>query len=436
LIEQLVWYQKQIYFKMFDSLYIGKVIHDSDLLCKDDTVPQNRVKVFIHGLTPSIEEDFDQPRGKTNENTMSTQALNATGREFYAHVMMPIMGGGTGAKYNANTDILSVSDTGNITDLNACPPADAFSHTHDGYLGGNSIGTAGVNVTANAYSPDNRSNAYKGMMALPSVGATVVVSFINNERSMPIILGVLPSVADVESVHGVGFNEEVYPNYSMAYSNLNSESMNTDPTTPGNGSTFKESTSADDPFGAGGEAGFTADGEDPRPYLQPGGAPPLATSEGIGTTTTAPDGTVTTTNPDGTITITKPDKTVTTTTNDDTVTTRKTLPDGTVTTSKTTGSTTNTTTTKYGERTVSKPHEPPPPQYVKRGNATVRVSGDLSRAEAEAAADKKLRQSAANAKRSEKAWSKNKRISDEKRKSNIIKSKERYNKTFGITYNE
>lgn len=414
---------------MFDSLYIGKVIHDSDLLGKDDTVPQNRVKVFIHGLTPSIEEDFDQPRGKTNENTISTQALNATGQEFYAHVMMPIMGGGTGAKYNANTDILSVSDTGNITDLNACPPADAYSHTHDGYLGGNSIGTAGVNVTANAYSPDNRSNAYKGMMALPSVGATVVVSFINNERSMPIILGVLPSVADVESVHGVGFNEEVYPNYSMAYSNLNSESMNTDPTTPGNGS---------DPTAPGGGSTIneSTSAEDTRPYLQPGGAPPLGTSEGIGTTTTASDGTVTTTAADGTITITKPDKTVTTTTNDGTVTTSKTLPDGTVTTSKTTGSTTRTTTFTGGEEIITKSHEPPPPQYVKRGNATIRVSGDLSRAEAEAAADKKLRDSAANAKRAEKAWSKNDRISDEKKKSNIIKSKERYNKMFGITYNE
>ena len=412
---------------MFDSLYIGKVIHDSDLLCKGDTVPQNRVKVFIHGLTPSIEEDFDQPRGKTNENTISTQALNAAGQEFYAHVMMPIMGGGTGAKYNANTDILSVSDTGNITDLNACPPADAFSHTHDGYLGGNSIGTAGVNVTANAYSPDNRSNAYKGMMALPSVGATVVVSFINNERSMPIVLGVIPSVADVESVNGVGFNEEVYPNYPMAYSNLNNEAMNTDPTTPGNESTATPTASADDTeafdklFGTvNGEVVGTADG----------------TSEAIGTTTTASDGTVTTTNPDGTTTITKPDKTVTTTTNDGTVTTRKTLPDGTVTTSKSTGSTTNTTTTKYGERTVSKAQEPPPPQYVKRGNATIRVSGDLSRAEAEAAADKKLSESAANAKRAEKSWNKNDRISDEKKKSNIIKSRERYNKMRGITYNE
>tara|TARA_R110002167_G_scaffold172192_5_gene370494 strand:+ start:5076 stop:6281 length:1206 start_codon:yes stop_codon:yes gene_type:complete len=401
---------------MFDSLYIGKVIHDSDLLCKDDTVPQNRVKVFIHGLTPSIEEDFDQPRGKTNENTMSTQALNATGQEFYAHVMMPIMGGGTGAKYNANTDILSVSDTGNITDLNACPPADAYSHTHDGYLGGNSIGTAGVNVTANAYSPDNRSNAYKGMMALPSVGATVVVSFINNERSMPIILGVIPSVADVESVHGVGFNEEVYPNYSMAYSNLNSESMNTNPTTPGNGSTFKESTSADDPFGAGGEAGFTA--------------------EGIGTTTTAPDGTVTTTNPDGTVTITKPDNTVTTTTKDGTVTTRKTLPDGTVTTSKSTGSTTNTTTTKYGERTITKAHEFPD-AYVKRGNATVRVPGGLSQAEREDFANQMLKGQARAEKNTQKLLARNYAKRTDKEKAEKAKEvRERGLKNRGITYNE
>lgn len=412
---------------MFDSLYIGKVIHDSDLLCKDDTVPQNRVKVFIHGLTPSIEEDFDQPRGKTNENTMSTQALNATGQEFYAHVMMPIMGGGTGAKYNANTDILSVSDTGNITDLNACPPADAYSHTHDGYLGGNSIGTAGVNVTANAYSPDNRSNAYKGMMALPSVGATVVVSFINNERSMPIILGVIPSVADVESVHGVGFSEEVYPNYSMAYSNLNSESMNTDPTTPGNGSTFKESTSADDPFGAGGELGLTADGEVVGTVD--------GTSEAISTTTES-DGTVTTTNPDGTITITKPDKTVTTTTNDGTVTTSKTLPDGTVTTSKTTGSTTRTTTFTGGEEIITKSHEPPPPQYVKRGNATVRVSGDLSRAEAEAAADEKLRRQARANAQFQRIFAKDTKRTEQEKAEKAKEVRERGQRNRGITYNE
>lgn len=215
---------------MLNSLYIGKVIYDSDLLNEGDMVPQNRVKVFITGITPSVSEDFNHPRGITNENIMSTKTLDIAGQEFYAYVMMPVMGSGTGATYNANTDILTVSDTGNSKDLNACPPAEAYSHVHDGYIGGNSIGTAGVNVTANAYSPDNRSNSYKGMMALPSVGATVVVSFINNVRSMPVILGILPSVADVNSIHGVGFREEVFPNYPMAYSNLTSQSEETNPT--------------------------------------------------------------------------------------------------------------------------------------------------------------------------------------------------------------
>lgn len=219
---------------MLNSLYIGKVIYDSDLLNEGDMVPQNRVKVFITGITPSVSEDFNHPRGITNENIMSTKTLDIAGQEFYAYVMMPVMGSGTGATYNANTDILTVSDTGNSKDLNACPPAEAYSHVHDGYIGGNSIGTAGVNVTANAYSPDNRSNSYKGMMALPSVGATVVVSFINNVRSMPVILGILPSVADVNSIHGVGFREEVFPNYPMAYSNLTSQSEETNPTVPDN----------------------------------------------------------------------------------------------------------------------------------------------------------------------------------------------------------
>ena len=266
------------------------------------------------------------------------------------------------------------------------------------------------------------------MMALPSVGATVVVSFINNERSMPIVLGVIPSVADVESVNGVGFNEEVYPNYPMAYSNLNNEAMNTDPTTPGNESTATPTASADDTeafdklFGTvNGEVVGTADG----------------TSEAIGTTTTASDGTVTTTNPDGTTTITKPDKTVTTTTNDGTVTTRKTLPDGTVTTSKSTGSTTNTTTTKYGERTVSKAHEPPPPQYVKRGNATVRVSGGLTQEDAEYAADKKLRESLDNQVRATRLWNRNKKsVENGTVDAKIRRSVERHDKNAGITRNE
>ncbi len=209
---------------MFKNLYIGKVIFDSDLLNESDTIPKNRVKVYISGITTSGEENFKQPRGVTNENVISKDTLNIVGNEVYAYVMQPIMGSGTGAKYNANTDILTVADTGDINDLNAQPPAEAYSHVHDGFIGGNNIGTAGVNVTGMAYSPDNRSNAYKGMMALPSVGATVVIAFLNGQRGTPIILGVLPSIADVASIHGVGLEDDINPNYPVAFSNLTERS--------------------------------------------------------------------------------------------------------------------------------------------------------------------------------------------------------------------
>ena len=208
----------------FNELYFGKVVHDSDLLNEDDKRPYNRVKVLIIGHSSTESESFQQPRGKNNPNKMSSKLLDVVGEEVYAYVMQPVAGSGTGAIYNANKDIVSVSDTGDIEEVSGIPPADNYYAVSDGFIGGMGTGTAGVNPTANAYSPDNRSNAYKGMMALPSVGANVVVSFMNGVRGMPIILGILPSAADVDSIHGLGLGDEIYPNYPFAYSNLTQES--------------------------------------------------------------------------------------------------------------------------------------------------------------------------------------------------------------------
>tara|TARA_R110001599_G_scaffold261583_1_gene462007 strand:- start:1401 stop:2024 length:624 start_codon:yes stop_codon:yes gene_type:complete len=204
----------------FNKLYKGKVIFDSDRLTEGDTVPLNRVKVYISGVTPAGTESFKQPRGATNENTITQETLDIIGTETYAWVMQPVMGAGTGAKYNANTDILTVADTGDINDLNAQPPAEAYSNICDGFRGGNNIGTAGVNINSSAYSPDNRSNAYKGMLATPRVGATVILSFIHGMREEPIVLGILPGAADINSIAGVGTADEIYPNTPLAYSNL------------------------------------------------------------------------------------------------------------------------------------------------------------------------------------------------------------------------
>mgnify|MGYP005992218273 CR=1 FL=1 len=207
-----------------DSLYFGKVIYDSDMLNEKDKRPYNRVKVLINGVSSTEKELFNQPRGKNNPNKLTSNGLQVIGEEFYAYVMQPVAGSGVGAKYNANKDILAVSDVGDIEDLDAIPPAEAYHSISDGFVGGAGTGTAGVNATAAAYSPDNRSNAYKGMMSLPGVGSTVIVSFINGQRGMPIVIGVLPSGADVDSIHGIGIGDEIYPNYPVAFSNLTERS--------------------------------------------------------------------------------------------------------------------------------------------------------------------------------------------------------------------
>ncbi len=204
----------------FDSLYFGKVIRDSDLLREGDARPYNRVKVLIIGQSSAENENFQQPLGSNNPATMTPKLLDVVDKELYAYVMQPVAGGGSGTIYNATADLISVSDTGDIKDLDGRPPAEAYFGVTDSFVGGMGSSSAGVNATASAYSPDNRSNAYKGMMSLPSVGANVVVSFMNGVRGMPIIIGILPSAADVDSIHGMGNSNEIYPNYPFAYSNL------------------------------------------------------------------------------------------------------------------------------------------------------------------------------------------------------------------------
>ncbi len=110
---------------MYNSLYIAKVIFDTDRLRSTDKRPYGRVYIKILGLDPG-DSAFQSSQGSNNPNTLTAEELAIIGKTFPADVMQPVFSGGTGVTYNANKDLLGVQDGGDIEDQTAVPPAEAF----------------------------------------------------------------------------------------------------------------------------------------------------------------------------------------------------------------------------------------------------------------------------------------------------------------------
>lgn len=207
---------------MYNSIYIGKVIYDTDRLKPEDTRPYGRVYIKILGIDQG-DSSFQASQGSNNPNKLTPEELEIVGQTFPANVMQPVFAGGSGTTYNANKDLIGVQDTDDIEDESSIPPADSFFDISDYYNGATSTVTAGVNTTAYAYSPDNRSNSFKGMLSYPRKDSTVIVSFINGLRGNPIILGYYVGEANFDSIASAG--NGVYPNTPYAYSNFTDASL-------------------------------------------------------------------------------------------------------------------------------------------------------------------------------------------------------------------
>tara|TARA_B110000503_G_scaffold128784_1_gene200282 strand:- start:440 stop:1075 length:636 start_codon:yes stop_codon:yes gene_type:complete len=205
-----------------NGIYVGRVIYDSDLADTSNKRPLNRVKVLIEGKTDMDPNyvSYKHPRGINAGGSISSRTLELIDKEVYAYVLQPVMATGSNVRYNASSDQISVSDSNYPDDIDSRPPAVNYG-VWNGYDGFNQakIGTAGVNTTSSAYTPDNRSNAGKGLFALPTVGCTVLVGFINSKRGLPIVLGIIPGYDSINTVHGTGV-DGIYPNLPLAYSNI------------------------------------------------------------------------------------------------------------------------------------------------------------------------------------------------------------------------
>jgi hypothetical protein len=208
---------------MYNSLYIAKVIYDTDRLKPEQSRPYGRVYVKILGIDQG-DSAFQASQGSNNPNKLTPEELEIVGQTFPADVMQPVFGGGSGTTYNAGKDLIGVQDTGDIEDETSVPQAESYFDVSDEFIGVGLSVTSGVNPTAQAYSPDNRSNSYKGMLSYPRKDSTVIVSFLNGLRGNPIILGYYVGEANFDSIASVG--NGIYPDVPFAYSNLTGQSEN------------------------------------------------------------------------------------------------------------------------------------------------------------------------------------------------------------------
>jgi len=203
-----------------NSLYIGTVLNNSDISDVENEQPRGQVKVLINGIstTSSGGDEFGFPFGKNLDKTVSPKTKELVDDyEIWAYVLTPITGGGGSlARYNASSDLAIVSDADFPTNLNDPAPAENYTGITigDGFTGADPS-TAGVNPNGNSYTPDNRTNCPKGWFAMPNVGDTVLVGFINSARGLPVVLGTLHGGTSIESINGIGV-PGVWPNYPVA----------------------------------------------------------------------------------------------------------------------------------------------------------------------------------------------------------------------------
>jgi|TARA_R110000803_G_scaffold199716_1_gene263837 hypothetical protein len=203
-----------------NSLYQGIVLNNSDISDVENERPRGRVKVLIKGISiTSSDGDIygPMPVGKNIDETVSPKTKELVDNyEIWADVLAPVTGGGGSlARYNASSDLAIISDVDFPTNTEDLSPAENYTNItiSDGYTD-TGTGTAAINPNGNSYTPDNRTNCPKGWFAMPNVGDTVLVGFINSSRGLPVILGILHSGTSIESINGIGV-AGVWPNYPL-----------------------------------------------------------------------------------------------------------------------------------------------------------------------------------------------------------------------------
>lgn len=204
---------------MNDGIYLGTVIANSDISDKRNTKALGRVLVLIRSKSDVAgTESFKNPFGSNMCRKITNATLERVKRsEVWAYVLQPNTGGAQGS-YSPHYDYTRNSSDGSSpsrSDLGAPSNAYQANSVTDGKIGAD-LGSAGVNTTANSYTPDNRDGGVKGIFSIPPIGATVAVMFAHGARSMPVVVGVIHGEEAIASIYSTGGVGTPMPDYAGA----------------------------------------------------------------------------------------------------------------------------------------------------------------------------------------------------------------------------
>jgi hypothetical protein len=211
--------------KEYNGMYLGIVVQNND------PDRSGKIKVFVPHVTPSVYENWYSKKGDKKFNFIGvnlesdlTEILEPLKEVLpWAQCAMPLAGGSGAGRYNAYTQIGSVSDTNkstlfkpitgnepdknslNVDDIGESPGRkyefkkyrlrDAF----DSYANN----TNRLNKYAYEYIPSTYSNKAKGSFGIPNVGTHVWVFFQNGSPLNPVYFAVSSGQEDWKGIYGV-----------------------------------------------------------------------------------------------------------------------------------------------------------------------------------------------------------------------------------------
>ena len=226
----------------FDGQYLGIVVQNND------PDKRGRVKVFVPHVSPTVynkwnEVEIDKQFNFIGQNL--TSSINDILDDLkkilpWADCAVPLVGAGSGGRYNATELTGSISDSNflDTTKPNNQAEVSAFSQNTDGigekpanvvekgavkisdaFYSSPKNNTNRVNPNAYAYTPSSYSNRAKGLFSIPNVGAHVWVFFLDGNPLRPVYWALSYGQSDWQGIYDDDYG--VAEDYPATYENMN-----------------------------------------------------------------------------------------------------------------------------------------------------------------------------------------------------------------------